>query len=250
MLKIYINKILYLYNIDPRGFIIFVGINIILYNLGNIDLLTSINNVFISRFSSTLFIFLIFLNRIVFQRNILKNIFENVNNIKKVSIDAIKCYLLYFLYLALAMIVILQIFLGILRLNIFHNIEFNNINGQNTAILILFIIIMQLIVMLVFFKLIFIEHILVEKNYYFKIKDLVKNSFETIKKNKFYIILLYCLNNLFIFIRTIIGMSVHDNNIAIGIILNIVFSLIYCIYIMLILMFYRELKLKENEINI
>jgi hypothetical protein len=239
------NKIKLLYINNPIGFILFISINIILSFSG---IFIKLNTIPIYFLYIIFYILITMVNRIIFQKNYLKNIIIDANNVFTISINAIKCYIKYLLYYFLfSFIILLAIFIIIF-------IKFNNIqdyaqyisNIENTILPILIMSVMLMLNILVFYKLIFIEHILVQKNNKLKIKDLVKISFEIIKYKKYYISGLYFINNIlimsFIIIKYIINMSTINN-----IILGVIQIVINCIYIMLILIFYGEYKIKNNE---
>lgn len=244
------NKIKLLYNNNPVGFMVFIGINIIFCFSGLLFIKTNtilgfMIYVIISGFG-------IMINRIIFQKNYLEKIIKDVNNIFTILANAIKCYIKYFIYSCLLSFIVLLAVIIIYILLKFENIQdISNIDNKSLFFLILPVLL--LIDMFIFYKLIFIEHILVQKDNNIKIKDLVKKSFEIILSDKYYIFVLYIIYNIlinsFVMIRILLEMSAI-NNIYINLALGIMHTLINCIYVMLILIFYGEYKINDNKENI
>jgi hypothetical protein len=184
----------------------------------------------------------------MFQKSYLEKKITNVNNVFTISIKVIICYIKYFMYLLIPIIIIIIAYTVYLVMK-FENVSDSiiHINYIEQNYLVIIVSMLFLLRMLIFCKLIFIENILVEKNNTLNNKDLVKKSFEIVMLKKYYILGLYLFNNIFMLARVLLTMFVK--NIYFNTVSGVITSLLYCIYVMLILIFYAEQKAEENKEN-
>lgn len=239
------NKIKMLYSNNPISFIVFVCINIVFHFS---VFFIKPNIILYVRLYTTIITIVMFINRIMFQKSYLEKKITNVNNVFTISIKVIICYIKYFMYLLIPIIIIIIAYTVYLVMK-FENVSDSiiHINYIEQNYLVIIVSMLFLLRMLIFCKLIFIENILVEKNNTLNNKDLVKKSFEIVMLKKYYILGLYLFNNIFMLARVLLTMFVK--NIYFNTVSGVITSLLYCIYVMLILIFYAEQKAEENKEN-
>ena len=218
---------------------------------------TNINGYFVT-FLFIMAILALSINEIIIAKNyIVKNIGENkkyeYNNFKTIFLQSLKISLKYLLLLALLLVImfIIMAVAGVVLtfsaediLTDSHNEALEKYNEfifdlifENT----IFYIILGFLMYLLFFRLLFIVNILVFKQDNYKIKYIVKNSYNIIKCNRTFFLLSY----FGVYFSLYIGGLVFENNYIFMIMNGILNVFIYLVYQIKFL----EIIKKEYNIN-
>jgi len=194
---------------------------------------SAFNDIFKNDFIEIIFIILILLiisiNCIIISKNyIIKNFTETYdtefNNYKTIILQSIKIYFKYIIILILLLITlsIIIFVIDIILEEYFHSIfKIEQIFESSLAAPFL-----GFIFLLLFFKLIFIVNVLVFKQENYKIKFIVKKSYQIIKHDKLYFLITYFGINILL----ILGLKAFENNYVHNVFCSIVHVVLFILY--------------------
>jgi len=195
------------------------------------------------------------INRIIFRNSYLSKIVGDTNNSLTIFIKAIVCYVKYFLFSILFSLVILfgVVFIASI-VSVFGSQSLTEYIAiaQRRYLLIFVLLVFTIVFIFIFRKLIFVEHLLTQKNITYKMKELCKESYRIATFKKYYILGFYWIINIFSNIPTfrVLFFVFNILNIKIGyidFIVGIVNLILYCVYTIIMLIYYADVIEKNKE---